>query len=159
MKTMTREQQHFLAVTLPKFVLREQGRGFAMDEWFSDSAPGTIRNLDRVARRVPSCGTIACIGGSAQILLSKGELFDSSGDSCFIAKQLGLDDAEGQGLFYGWRNCDDDEYQWPIIFQREFARAKTTLGKATVAVRVLKLVAKTKGGCLHPPAVVKKSKM
>jgi hypothetical protein len=141
---MTKAQKKFLSVTLPKFILREQGRGFGMSRWRRTLyKPGEDACWDCLERPAPTCGTIACIGGSAELLLKH------RGDDHDLISKLGLSDEEGEGLFYRWRSLHASGCHWPKRFARCFAIAATPLKKARVAASLLKLVAKTEGKCLH----------
>ena len=144
---MTKKQKQFLTGKLSQFILREQGKGFGMSGWLRNEEPGYIVNRDNIARPVPACGTVACIGGSVQHLLG-----------CFpqddvIVIELGLTWEKASGLFYGWEVPSRGEYGWPQKFKTRYAKAKTTLGKAKVAVALLKEVARTNGKCLGPHKV------
>jgi len=147
MKEMTEAQQKFLIETLPAFILREQGAGFAMELWHSNGQPGNITVADDLEREFPSCGTICCIGGSAEILLGIEIDKPESG----IAHALGLSRDEGDALFYSWEMSDDwkHHHRWPYDFRQRFYDADSPLEKAAVAAELLKLVGETKGECLH----------
>lgn len=142
---MNKEQKLFMSKTLPDFILREQGRGFAMATWKKERAPGQEQNLDHVIRSVPPCGTIACLGGSAGILLGLKE----DNQSCNVIPALGLTYGEGRGLFFSWYNRKGERYSWPPSFAERYRRARSTVGKARIAAELCKLVAKTNGKCLH----------
>jgi hypothetical protein len=149
MKGMTAKKKRFLTVTLPKYILREQGRGFAMDEWIvTEYSPGESVSMDDVERRIPTCGSASCIGGSTAILHKHPRVRSSK----TLGRLLGLSGDEAHGLFYNWQNkvyaygvC-----AWPREFRIAYDATTTPLAKAKVAVRLLELVAKTEGACLHP---------
>lgn len=149
MDSMTPAQQEFLMKTLPEFVLGEQGRGFAMEIWKEEFDPGTHRNFDDVVREVPACGTIMCLGGSAETLLK----FPRGCDSQDVGAAMGLSFDESNGLFYGWGNTSYGDCCWPLNFRKDFENATTAIAKATVAVRLCVLVGQTKGACLHGDSV------
>lgn len=152
---MTAKQQHFLMETLPAYILREHGRGFAMDTWLDKSlSPGEEEYLDGIDRLVPLCGTIGCIGGSASILLGLKTNGAFSGFPHFTrtGRAMGLTREESRGLFAGWEDGYDEDgitHMWPKSYRKRYAKAKTTLGKAKIAAELCKLVGKTKGRCLH----------
>ena len=137
---MNKRQADWIVKKLCPFILREQGRGFGMNGWLTlKIRPGAIHNRDGLDRKAPSCGTIACIGGSIQFLNGSG-----GDDFCESAgADIGLDSSRSRNLFYGWCNLG-----WPRRFRDRYAKAKTALSKARVAVSLLKLVAKTRGKCL-----------
>lgn len=141
---MTKEQKKFLMVTLPKFIMREQGRGFAMDDWMRVESVGDLVDCDGVEREIPKCGTVACIGGSAEYLLKLGDRCDF----LVVSKALGLSEDEGNGLFYCWHS-EGRPYEWPLEFSMRYEKAKTPLAKAKIAADLCKLVGKTEGKCLH----------
>ena len=137
---MNQKHKDFITKKLIPFILREQGRGFAMDSWIEeDLEPGGKFNFDDIDRNVPRCGTVACIGGSAQFL-AKGK--DAN-------KVLGLTYEQADTLFYGWEADDESTIGWPEKYVARYAKAKTTLSKAKVAVALLKEVVKTEGKILE----------
>ena len=149
---MNLQQKKFIREKLIPFVLREQGRGFAMSEWTEYLDEGGKIKLDGVFRTVPKCNTVACIGGSAQILFSSGKNFYASMSDEDIADRLGLTLSQAQGLFYQWEGKSKmcDGHGWPLKFASRYKKAKTTLGKAKVAVALLEEVVKTNGKILDP---------
>lgn len=145
---MTRKQQRFLMETLPSYILREQGRGFAMSHWTIEKlTPGLVLDLDQVKRAVPSCGTVACIGGSSQVLLA------ASGVGLVgLSRRLGITTAECSGLFYNWESIYADPEcgcAWPARFIGRYRTASTPFKKAQIAAELCRLVGQTKGKCLH----------
>jgi hypothetical protein len=125
---------------LCKFILREQGRGFAMEDWVYNNAPvGEVFNTDGVDRKIPKCGTVACIGGSIQCLASPRKPLNSEE----AGKLIGLNEEDANILFYEW------ETSWPEPFLSKYAKAKTAYTKAKVAVAMLKEAIKTRGACFH----------
>jgi len=98
---------------------------------------------DGIDRLWPTCNTVACIGGSAEILT--GAFTVAS-----LAKNLGLTKNEADGLFYAWQDESNRHgFGWPSSYARRYARAKTPWSKARVVASLLRLVVETKGGCLH----------
>jgi hypothetical protein len=142
---MNARQKNFILNKLIPFITREHGRGFGMSSWRWAGTPGEISAQDNVERKIPVCGTVACIGGSVQIL-KKSKAKDRG-----LAKILGLTTRQVKGLFYRWEpGCYTDEVTaWPEKFAVAFDKAITPYGKAMVAVRLLKEVVKTNGQCLE----------
>jgi hypothetical protein len=153
---MTRAQKHFMgygrcpvkerlaSTTLPKFILRERGRGFGMTRWgTSNLIPGELVMFDGLHRPAPSCGTVLCIGGSAQFLLKLVGRADN------VARALGLDWEEAEAVFFRWMPNYEGVTHWPDSFAEAYAAADTPYKKAKVAAALLKLVAKTEGRCLY----------
>lgn len=146
---MTKEQKKFLSVTLPKFILREQGRGFGMSYWLAKKDYfGKYCRADGIKRAIPKCDTVACIGGSIEHLLRLPPTTDSRN----LGKLIGLTGLEAQALFYRWYGFREGRVQWPRPFMGKYEKAKTPLAKAKVAVALLKEVARTEGKCLHRKA-------
>ena len=142
---MNATQKKFILKKLIPFITREHGCGFGMSNWRYEALPGVFASQDEVERRVPVCGTVACLGGSTQILAK------TRAKSRGLSKILGITKKQADGLFYRW---EPDDYQgngtaWPEKFAVAFSRAKTPYGKAMVAVRLLKEVVKTSGECLE----------
>lgn len=146
---MRKAQKQFILKNLIPFILRESGRGFGMSIWNSretyGTRPGHTFSADDARREVPACGTICCIGGSVAFL--KHTYLDCE------YKALGLSPEQAHGLFYNW---DDAGMRgrgfcsWPTKFVRLFEKRKSPLGKAKVAVALLKEVVRTNGKCLNP---------
>ena len=135
---MNKNQADWIVNRLCPFILREQGRGFAMSTWVDRDTPvGDPVIFDGVRRKVPSCGTICCIGGSICFLKKI-----NAADDREIFSSIGLSHKQGDDLCYGWK---DD---WPEPFRSRFAKATTAVSKARVAVSLLKHIAKTRGKCL-----------
>jgi len=149
---MTKEQKHFIVKKLIPFIMREQGRGFAMSRWWFEREPGSQCTGDGIRRRVPNCGTVCCIGGSVQVL--RGEEGHFFSPTLYVREALGLSEDETVGLCYNWAESEgafnsEVPFAWPMKFRSAFARAKTPLGKAKVACRLLKEVVRTEGKCLR----------
>jgi len=142
------KHKKFITTELIPFILREEGRGFAMSLWGALNAGtldvGATACADHIYRKIPPCGTVACIGGSVDILRPSRNI----GDDKRLAKILGLKLEQVRSLFYGWRRDKSSNINWPCIFQRRYAASKTTLGKAKVAVALLEEVVRTNGACL-----------
>jgi len=139
-------QRHIsnIRTKLIPFILREHGSGFGMSTWISVAKPGTKVRFDDVTRRFPCSGTVACIGGSVELLSHKHT-------SIGQAKWLGLTDYEYHILCHRWEpsDCGFTDYHWPLAYVQQFKKAKNSLAKAKVAVRLLEEVIRTKGKCLH----------
>jgi hypothetical protein len=135
---MNTRQKKFILEKLIPFMEREGGNGFAMEEW-KDEYVKEDEYFDGVKHRAPKCGTVACIGGSIQIL-GRGRL---------ATTLTGLDEDKLEGLFHDWEVGLEGDYGWPGGYRREFKKAKTARGKMRVAVRLLREVVKTEGACLR----------
>ena len=144
---MNVRHKKFILNRLIPFILREQGRGFGMSSWkITWIAPGVLAHVDGINRKVPSCGTVACIGGSIEVLTAV------EGDEAVGAK-IGLDAYQADGLFYGWQPSShkNRRYGWPKKYARMYDRAKSVYGKARVAAALLREVVRTGGKCLVSP--------
>lgn len=140
---MDKAKKQFILKKLIPFILREQGRGFAMSVWRPrDISPGEPITYDNVCRKVPECGTVACIGGSLEALGACKDADNRGG------RALGISHDAARGLFYNWYPCTN-HFAWPLSFANRYKKAKTTLGKAKVAVALLREVVKTNGKCLE----------
>jgi hypothetical protein len=147
---MNATQKKFILNKLIPFMLREHGNGFAMDTWRStyENNPEEIKrwgleDFDDVKHKPPSCGTVACIGGSIQLLKKI-----SDGREKQLANAIGLTEDQANGLFYHWDDGSAD-FGWPGKYINRFEKAKTPLAKAKVAVALLKEVVRTDGKCLE----------
>jgi hypothetical protein len=144
---MNAKQKNFITKKLIPFILREQGRGFGMTYWNTEedceTEAGDIFSIDGLSRKVPVCGTVCCIGGSIEHLM---------GRRAIASKILGLTRNQVQGLFYNWEEefPNDGLFGWPEKFAKQFEARKSPLGKAKVAVALLKEVVRTNGKCLNP---------
>jgi hypothetical protein len=137
---MNKVQKRFILRKLIPFILREQGRGFAMSTWADKHlAKGSRFEFDEVERLTPVCGTVACIGGSVDVL--KGYKTRTWRRA---AKALGLSDLQANTLFFRWDVGDG----WPERFRHAYAKAKQPLTKAKVACALLREVVRTNGACL-----------
>jgi hypothetical protein len=148
---MNAEHKKFIRTKLIPFILREQGRGFAMEDWCNSglAAGETWRGWQKfeVSREVPKCGTVACIGGSVCHL--SGEDITRITDT---AEYIGLTKEQGYALFYGVSAEfaePSDAGLWPERFRTAYVNRKTPLGKAKVAVALLREVMRTNGKCLE----------
>ncbi len=148
---MNQRARTFIEKRLIPFVLREHGMGFAMETWYSDvkGLGESVYSYDSVPHTEPKCGTVACLGGSVQVLLARSSRDEIS--RARIAKAIGLSSEQASGLFNNWYGNEDEgrEFGWPKRFARRFEDAKTALGKAKVAVALLREVVKTNGECLR----------
>jgi len=144
------KQKKFITEKLIPFILRAEGNGFAMDTWkqdFTKQVQNDVENgddfyFDHVNHKFPVCGTVACIGGSIQCLAGVRGMSN-------MADMLGLTINQTNTPFYSW-DTGRDVHGWPMKFQRQFEARKTPLGKAKVAVALLREVVKTSGECLNP---------
>lgn len=144
---MNAKQKNFILKKLIPFILREQGRGFAMSSWIRKRRAGSLLDEDDISREVPVCGTVCCIGGSVQVLANVRT-------QAAIAEKIGLTINQTNGLFYDWYGYGDTgndghEYGWPEKFATRFLKAETPYRKAQAAVALLKEVVKTNGDCLR----------
>src|ERR1700689_5113787 len=131
----------FIEDKLIPFILRENGRGFSMVYWRYREQPGRPLEADAL-RLVPKCGTVACIGGSIEILINEpGEGVQ--------ANKLGLTIEQYDALCYGWKKTNGTTYGgfWPDKFCEAYAKVKTPLAKAKVAIRLLREGIETNGDC------------
>jgi hypothetical protein len=135
---MTKTQKTFVLEKLIPFILREQGRGFAMSSWHLHAKVGAIFAPDGVSRKIPVCGTVACIGGSIGHLKNMWD----NGHTDTSGKAIGLSYRRAHKLFYCW------EHRWPKNFSHKYARSRTPLGKARVVCALLKEVVRTNGKIL-----------
>jgi len=136
----------FINKKLIPFILRKGGRGFLMERTLIQDLPGTPFYGDGIERRIPDCGTAACIKGSISVLIKTPY---ASVVDC--AKVLGITTEQAHGLFYSWGPGEPEtDYRWPSKYATSFKQAKTTAGKARVAVNLLKEVIRTNGDCLNP---------
>ena len=145
---MNAKQKKFILNKLIPFILREEGRGFAMSAWCHRNLPvGEEMFYDDTAREVPVCGTVACIGGSAQLLSS----INGRPVANWERTIMGLTDEQADGLFYRREQGNQKRWGvgWPDKFAIRYKKAATPLGKAKVAVALLKEVVKTNGKCLE----------
>ena len=160
---MNLQQKNFIREKLIPFVLREQGRGFAMSQWLGDYIPFTKGKFDGVRRKIPACGTVACLGGSIEALSMKidkvtTEVESGNYDNDEMARKIGLTPRQGHTLFFGWRGSkymdkfyDEEPVEaWPAKYILSFKNAKTPFTKAKVAVALLEEVVKTNGKILDP---------
>lgn len=139
----------FILNHLIPFILRDAGRGFAMNHWnISVSDDDDVQWMDNIAdRKVPACGTVACIGGSIECLTG----IRGGGDderAAKMSKILGLSEWQTHGLFYDW---EPYEGGWPEEYAKRFALADTPYKKARVACALLRQIA-LKGGKVLPNA-------
>ena len=151
---MNAKQKKFILKKLIPFILREQGRGFGMDEWRREDDPGTEAWFDGVTRAIPVCGTVCCLGGSIEVLKKYPPIHGSNNAVAMGTLALGITNAQAYGLFYGWGlqgvSWDSDSrHGWPISYAIRFQNATTPYRKAQVAVALLKEVVRTNGECLN----------
>jgi hypothetical protein len=155
---MTEKQKKFITGKLSRAILREYGKGFGMGTWRCPGiTPGYKVCIDGVPRKAPSCGTVACIGGTLAMLVDSNALLSSGRIVAQEApKYMGLTPDEADGLFFNYGGGQyHHDYCWPQKFVDDFVAAKTAYRKAKVAVALLAEVARTEGKCLHNTEVVK----
>lgn len=125
----------FINEKLIPFILREQGRGFVMEQWIdSGLVPGEPYFETLIERRAPKCGTVGCIGGSVELLKRQSWNRDADADEQ-AAAALGINLFNAKILFYLW------EEKWPEPYRMKFVEAKTLLQQAKVACKFLKVIA------------------
>jgi hypothetical protein len=149
---MNARQKKFVLTKLIPFILREQGNGFAMSTWTSKVKGdvveiNAVHSFDNIERtKAPSCGTVACIGGSLSVL--SGRTLRSVTN---LSKLIGITPDQASGLFSRWEIGDQGaDSAWPESFARRFSNADSPLAKARIAVSLLRRVVKTNGACLDP---------
>lgn len=152
---MTKKQKQFVIEELIPYILREEGRGFAMSIWIRLGRPDIVYDVDGAQRNFPSCGTIACIGGSVAMLQGLPCATGAVSDMAEIGSALGLTITQAYALCHTWLGSDPIlplkevcRNRWPRTYRARYADAKTTHDKATVAADLLRLVAETDGHCL-----------
>ena len=141
---MTKVHKKFITKKLFPFILREQGRGFSMFHWSASVHPGNKITIDGLTRRAPSCGIIACIGGSVEALRVTHHPIYRPPTMEEIAASIGLSYPRGRILFFGWQTKE----MWPNKFRIAYAKARSVIGKARVAVSLLHEVVRTSGKIL-----------
>ena len=140
--SMTKEQKRFVLEELCPFVLRENGNGFSMGVWLEKKKPGGRFIQDGLWRSGPSCGTVCCIGGSIEVLMG----LEEESTEKEVAKAIGLNESVAKNLCWV---C-----LWPERFRKRFLKCRTPLGKAKVAVALLKEVVRTDGKCLRDDSMI-----
>ncbi len=141
---MNNKQREYIVVKLIPAILREQGRGFNMQQWRATGLPiGESLKFDDVARNIPPCGTVACIGGTITMIEGRNT-FQSYGATVELGKLIGLTHSQASGLFYNW-DSGSSKYGWPSKYRKQFEKATTPLEKAEVAAKLLLEIA-LKGG-------------
>lgn len=131
--------EKFCKDVLFPFMEREEGRGFAMETIISSAlTPGKEIYFDAVRRKVPICGTVACILGSIELLVNTTNLRS-------MGKLLGLDYDDASTLFNGW----DIEGGWPKKYAQKYENATTAWEKFLIAKKVTELAVRTGGVCFH----------
>lgn len=147
------KQRAFYQKKLIPAILREQGQTFAMDFWFYNHDEEYFE-ADGLIRCPKTCGSVCCIGGTAQVQAGIKSLENDWNDDVIakIAKILGLTPIEARALFFNWATHNPDEnlrsyngLGWPLQYAKDFADAQTPLNKAKVAVKLLREIIK-KGG-------------
>lgn len=153
------KQRAFYQKKLIPAILREQGKTFAMDHWYLDTADydyDGFLDSDGIIHDLPkTCGSVCCIGGTAQVQAGIKSPNNDWDDNVItkIAKILGLTPLEARALFFNWATHDPEENNnvsynglgWPVQYAKDFSDAQTPLDKAKVAVKLLREIVK-KGG-------------
>lgn len=129
----------FILNHLIPFIMRDAGRGFAMNTWKSRITKRTTRTFfDGIERIAPVCGTVACIGGSIECLTgSRAKNGYSASEKA--AKLLGITQKQAHGLFFGFAV---GEGGWPEEYAKKFGKSGTSYKKAQVACSLLRQIAK-----------------
>jgi len=150
------EQRRFILEKLIPFVEREHGHGFGMNIWFKNLKPGELIIRDGLERLVPPCGMICCLGGSIEFLLGGAPqrtlFFLDEARIKRAADAIGLTRDEAIALFFYWHPKDGRigaADRWPDSYAWRFNDAKTTEGKAAIAVELLREIAEKGGEILH----------
>jgi hypothetical protein len=116
---------------IQKHILEEPKR-YDQNVWLAEGAP---------QNGFATCGTMACIGGWAQILGSKRKPRAVSRVNAM--RLLGIDRAQAWRLFDSIAGVPED--MWPRKFSAAYVKAKTDLGRARAAVRRIDHFIKTRG--------------
>jgi hypothetical protein len=136
-KLLRRIQKHILA----------EPRRYNQNATIIKAEPGAKVRPDRGedVNIVPACGTVACIGGWADILgAARGaKIREFSFDRA--RKLLGLDEDQGIRLFDYITDETRPWLTWPDQFTDAYLAAKTPRGRARVAVRRIDHFIATKG--------------
>ena len=139
---MTKTQKQFITKKLIPFIEREGGRGFIMQNWLKDClVPGETCYKDRLPRKVPICGTVACIGGSIEVLKKPRGGYGYI-EAVEAGKEIGLDDLQSNILFAA-------SIRWPEPFRRRYLKAKTVRTQAKVAADLLREMVRTNRKVLY----------
>jgi hypothetical protein len=126
--------KRFILDHLIPFIMRDAGRGFAMDMWSAENRiPGYVYEYDGLKRIGPACGTVACIGGSIQCLTGLREHQLSK-----MAELLGITEIQAYGLFYHYRPHEDG---WPTEYAKRLRDATTPYRRAQVTCSLLRKIA------------------
>lgn len=137
---MNAKQKRFVVERLIPFILRDAGRGFAMETWNSEFTDGRDR-FDGILRRAPSCGSVHCIGGSIAAL--KGRVGSPMFSSNFarVGRDIGLNQDYADKLFSA-SILNGHPYMWPERYRKLYRGARSTIAKARVAVSLLRKIVK-----------------
>lgn len=146
---MNQEHKDFITEELCPFILREQGNGFAMESWsYYWPESDRLMHFDGVLHQRPACNTVACVGGSVELLTREK---DSTHDRyATVSQALGLSIAQTTTLCYGWKGTPSRwlPQLWPTRYVERYAQAETALAKAEVVVALLHEVVATDGAVL-----------
>ena len=118
---------------IQKQILAEP-RQFFMSWWFTSDPD------DVMSKKIPNCGTAACIGGWAVALSKKmkperARIFHGGGIGPLATSLIGLDPAFADRLFVAsW---------WPMQFRSKWRVASTPLARAKVAAARIEHLIKT----------------
>ena len=142
---LNKSEKEFVLKALIPFIMSQQGNGFAMSTWKAFRPAGALFTVDHVKRVVPPCGTVACLGGSIEMLKKIPDI------DRIYGRLLGMTHNQREGLFYHWP-WYEYEYRpfcWPRDLSTRFFRARTTEGKARVACALLRRIVKFGGQVMH----------
>lgn len=163
---MNKEQKEFIRKKLIPFIRRENGKGFSMWNWLS---------LGLAYPTAPKCGTIACIGGSIELLMLQEknliktddkdhfvymgrEPLDDVGELTIpvLGKRIGLSTDEAHALFYDFGVNDEpviqkdgSQYGWPLKYRKAYVKCRSSKAQAEVAISLLRAVVRTNGKVLR----------
>lgn len=101
----------------------EEPRRFFMSQYVMRDEPGALHNLDGRRRKMPSCGTAACIGGWAVILTQGLDAPYGFQEGAWAAK---ISKAQANRLFL--------IHEWPERFRKAWKKADMVT-RATIAAK------------------------
>lgn len=112
---------------------RQHGNGFAMQSWWhriEGRGCQTTFYADGVRRPIPSCGTVACIGGAAAMVT---DFLSYNMGITPIAKLFGISQEMAGVLFYDWVG---NRGPWAKL-SRAFEAAETPSAKERIAEKAV----------------------
>lgn len=108
---------------------------FLMTTWFADSDDDySYRPYDR-ARKVPNCGTAACIAGWALTIGRRYRNPRNAASRLGREGSIGLDAARAIGVPYRFAQMLFIVSYWPHAFKERWSMASTPLQRARVAAQ------------------------